>query len=929
MIPTMPNALYRLQFNAAFTFNDAAAIMPYLGSLGISHIYASPILCSRPESSHGYDVTDSTMIDPKLGTKEEFASCVETAAGLGIGWIQDIVPNHMAFCKENTWLMDVLENGMASKYAAYFDIEWGHVYDSLKGRVLAPFLGDFYGACLDRGEIRLGFDRFGFFAGYYNHRFPLRIESYAEVLSSQVKKLREDVDARNSELVRFFGILYTFKNLPAPPAAEERYEQIGFAKEILWELYTQSTLIHQYIDAVLAIFNGGDGIVKNFDLLDELLSKQHFRLSFWKVATEELDYRRFFTVNDLISLRIDNEVVFEHSHALVFDFINRGIIQGLRVDHIDGLHDPLLYLERLRLKAPKAYIVVEKILGKNETLRTWPVQGTTGYEALNVINGFFCDTQSKRRFDRIYGSFTEKKIGFERLSVETKRIIVGKHMAGDIDNLAHQFKRISSRDRSGSDITLYGLRRALVELMTFFPVYRTYIDKNSLSSDDTAIIEKSINDALLHNPAMQYELEYIKKFMLLRFNESTPPEVKADWIAFVMRFQQFTGPLMAKGIEDTAMYVYNRFVSHNEVGGDPSVFGVTLREFHAFFSKQARLWPHSMLTLSTHDTKRGEDVRARLNVLSEMPIKWLEAIKRWRTINKVFKSNDGQSPDANDEYLFYQTAVGTFPFFSVDEAPWRERIAEYMIKAVREAKVHTAWLKPDTRYEDSVVAFVKSALDASAETSFLTELRAFAETVSWFGMLNSLSQTLVKLTAPGVPDIYQGSELWDLWLVDPDNRRPVDFENRRKILDAIIQTENAIDPVFLQNILHSWKDGGIKLFLIQSVLKSRTLNPNLFSEGAYYPVRSQGMHGRNCAAFRRFTKHGEVLVVFPRFYSKLSPVGTWPLGPGIWRDTYLEIPKGPKVWHDELTNGVVEAGNGKLYLGEALNQFPIALFRSL
>ncbi|MBN2035590.1 MAG: malto-oligosyltrehalose synthase [Chitinispirillaceae bacterium] len=918
-----PLATYRIQFTPSFTFDHMRAIVPYLAKLGVSHVYASPIFTPRRGSTHGYDVADPTRINPELGGEDGFTACVRAAAATGLGWIQDIVPNHMVFSKENLWLMDVLENGTASQYAAYFDIEWNHLYDSLRNRILAPVLGCFYGESLESGEIKLGYDCQGLHIAYYDHRFPVRVESYFDVLAgAQLERLRSEVNTRNRDLIKFIGVLYTLKNLPGNSNSRERDEQIAFAKEVLWELHETQGPIRSYIDSVLAEYNA----FSNRGMLDDLLSRQHFRLSFWKVASEELDYRRFFTINDLISLRIEDGPVFDHTHAAVFDLIKQGCIQGLRIDHIDGLRDPLQYLERLRERIHDGYLVVEKILDRNEALPKWPVHGTSGYDALNIINGFFCDTRNAHRFDRIFSKLTGIDKGFDDLAIEKKRLIIGKYMAGDIDNLAHQLKSISSKDRFGADITLYGLRRALVEFLAFFPVYRTYIDRHGLREADRTYIEQALRASVRSTPGLRYELEFIGKFMLLKLDESAPGEIRDQWIDFCMRVQQFTGPLTAKGVEDTVLYIYNRLLSLNDVGADPSTFGVRLKEFHSFFTARSRTQPLSMNTTATHDTKRGEDVRARLNVLSEMPAEWLHAVKRWYGLNAPLKKNDGTVPDYNDEYHYYQTLVGTFPLDEARRSAWKQRVMEYMVKAVREAKVHTEWLKPDSAYEKAVTAFVTATLREDGDNLFYQELRAFSSRLAFYGMLNSLSQTTLKSTVPGIPDLYQGCELWDQSLVDPDNRKPVDFERRTALLDRVLDHHTKDQRECWAPLLESWQDGSIKLLLTATVLSVRTRFAQVFSSSSYTPLRSQGRFGRHCVAFMRRKHTSLIIVIVPRFFTSLVSPPELPLGADVWHDTCIEI-KHLKLGalKNELTGEDIGVKEDGILLGEALRHVPVAL----
>ena len=743
----IPISTYRLQFTADFGFRDAAAMLPYLRELGIDTVYASPIFQARAGSTHGYDVVDPNRLNPELGTAEEFAALSDQARRCGLGWLQDIVPNHMAYDGQNRMLMDVLEYGRASRYAETFDIEWQHPYESLKDKLLAPFLGAFYGECLEGGEIQLRYDGAGFSINYHGLRLPLQIASYGTVLNAGLAALRRRLGARHPDVLKLLGVLYTLKNLPHEEDPRERADQNAFVKATLWELYSSSTEIKQFIDEQLASFNGTPHRPESFDALDRLLGEQLYRLSFWKVAAEELNYRRFFNVNELISVRAEDPKVLAQTHALIFQLAREGRLTGLRIDHIDGLYDPAGYLARLRQELPDTFTVVEKILALDEELPPWPVAGTTGYEFLNFVAGIFCARANKKKFAQIYTRFTGEGGSCHQLAFDKKRLIMGKYMAGDIDGLARLLKTISSRDRHAADITLHGLKRALVEVLTFFPVYRSYVSSTSFSAADRAFIERAIAKAKEINPGMLFELNFIERFLLLRFGNQSDEE-KKSWIHFVMRFQQLTGPLMAKGFEDTTLYIYGRLLALNDVGGDPDRFGVTLEEFHRFNRRRAERWPHSLNATATHDTKRGEDARARLSVISELPEEWERYLKRWSRLNRGKKETlrGREVPDPNDEYFLYQTLAGAWPLAGTDRDGFIVRLKEYLIKAVREAKVHTEWLKPDLAYEDAYMRFVEAILDPAGE--FATELQSWSEKLSYYGALNVPWQHAFKARRP-------------------------------------------------------------------------------------------------------------------------------------------------------------------------------------
>lgn len=924
----IPIATYRIQFNPSFGFQAAKKIIPYLSELGISDIYASPIFKARKGSTHGYDVVDPNQLNPELARVEDLGGLVRELKNYGMAWIQDIIPNHMAYDYENHMLMDVLENGESSEYFHFFDIEWNHPYESIRGRLLAPFLGRFYGESLEDGEIQLRYHDTGLSVNYYALTFPLKIESYINVLAYKLSTLKRKIGEDHPDFTKLLGILYVLKTLPSREEINERYDQTRFVKRMLWELYSKNQEIKRFVDGNIETFNGKKGTPESFNLLDNLLSEQLFILSFWKVATEEINYRRFFNINELISLRIEDEDVFNHTHSLILKLVDQGKISGLRVDHIDGLYDPTDYLKKLREKAGEIYMVIEKILDLEEELPSfWPVQGTTGYDFLNYVNSIFCERKNQRKFDKIYSAFTGLKISYEDLVCEKKRLIIGKHMAGDVDNLAHLMKGISTRYRHGGDFTLYGLKRAIVEIMTLFPVYRTYVSPEVFSERDYSYLKAAVKTATQSNPGLLYELNFIERFLLLKSRDYLTEEEEKQWVHFVMRFQQFTGPLMAKGFEDTILYVYNRLLSLNEVGGSPNKFGISLEKFHSFNKKRASLWPHSLNTTSTHDTKRGEDVRARINILSEIPQEWDSNIKGWSRINRRKKRtvNGTNVPDRNDEYFLYQTLVGAFPFDETEYPAFVERMKNYIIKAVREAKVHTAWLKPDEDYEDAYISFVEEILQPSEDNQFLKEFVPFQKKVAYYGIFNSLSQTLIKITSPGVPDFYQGTELWDLNLVDPDNRRPVDFEKRTSFLRDIRDKTQTDVLSLITELFSSKEDGRLKLFLICRALQARNEKAEVFQKGAYIPIEVGGRFKDHVVVLARRYRNAWAITIAPRLLTALMKEGEYPFGQQVWDDTRVVLPKGtPTLWKDIITGEAIKS-EGTLPINETLKHFPVAL----
>lgn len=924
----IPTATYRIQFHAGFNFQAARQILSYLEELGVTDLYASPIFKARKGSTHGYDVVDSNQLNPELGTSEDFEELTQEIQNQKMGWLQDIVPNHMAYDTQNLLLLDVLEHGPDSDYFDYFDIQWNHGYENLRGRVLAPLLGNFYGECLENGEIQLKYSEIGLSINYYSLRLPVKIESYANFISHNLGHLSRELGRRHPDFVKFLGILYLIKNTPSETKGKERYDQIAFVKGLLWELYNQNPIVQEFIDENINFFNGEKGNSESFNLLDDLLSEQFYRLAFWKVGAEEINYRRFFTINELISVKVEDIKVFHKNHALIFDLIAEGKFTGLRIDHIDGLYDPTEYLKRLRHQTGDIYITVEKILEHEEDLPSyWPIEGTSGYDFLNYVNGVLCRCDSEQQFSEIYHRFTRLSVPYEHLFLDKKRLILEKNLAGDVDNLAQLLKNISGQSRQGNDFTRPGLEKALAAILTIFPVYRTYINQDGLRESDRIYVKYAIAKAKEQVPLLLKELKFIETVLLLEEEETLTAEQTKHRRHFVMKLQQLTGPLMAKGIEDTLLYVYYRLLSLNEVGGNPSQFGVSLADFHELNQHQQAVWPHKMNATATHDTKRGEDVRARINVLSEIPDEWEQQVKSWRELNSAKKVNllNRMVPDTNDEYFFYQTLIGTLPFEEIANTDFIERLKNYAIKAVREAKVHTAWLRPDNDYENGFMTFVDHVLEPGEQNQFLKKFTPFWKKVAHYGIFNSLSQTLLKITAPGVPDIYQGTEFWDLSHVDPDNRRPVDFERRIEVLREI--KEQAKNDIFqlIEELTLTREDARIKLFLTARVLEARKQYLQVFQAGNYQPLEVVGTFKDNIVAFARTYEDTTVIVIAPRFLTGIIKPEEMPIGQKVWQDTKLELSEEmPSVWQDAITNQMVES-NGQLVIGEALNYFPCAL----
>jgi len=927
----IPTATYRVQFNPSFGFKDVAEIVNYLANLGVSHLYASPIFKARRNSSHGYDGADPNQLNPQLGTSAEFETLIDVLQGHGMGWLQDIAPNHMAFDYDNRMLMDVLENGPHSAFYRFFDIEWHHPDQGLRMRLLAPFLGSRYAECLIAGEIQLRYGETGFTVEYYDRKLPLRIESYLNILGYGIEKVKITLGENQPDYICLIDILDNLESLSLPVEAGSRTDQIRLIKESLWNIYCTNDVIKQFIDRNTRLFNGQRGEVASFGLLDTILSRQHFRLCYWQVACDEINYRRFFDINELIALCQEKEEVFDGTHLLLSRFVEDGIVAGIRIDHIDGLADPAGYLNRLRRRFKDLYILVEKILDPAEKLPGfWPIQGTTGYEFTTMLNALFVRLKNKERFTTVYTRFSGREESFESVVYSGKRRILETQMSGELDNLAFNVKKVSSGTPAGRDFTLKRLRASLTELLVRFPVYRTYIANGKPRDSDRQYIRAAVESSVLRRPDLKPELLFLKRLLLGELGGGTEDEeneITTLQHLVATRFQQLTAPLMAKGFEDTSLYVYNCLLSLNEVGGDPRQFGCEPSDFHAFVQQRANHWPHAMNNTATHDSKRGEDVRARLNVLSEIPAEWAANLEQWQALNRPLKARlDGREvPDKNEEYFLYQTLVGAFPLGDYDLADFIDRLGKYMVKAVREAKIHTSWLSPNEAHEAALTAFVERILAPSGENSFLDTILPFCKKIARYGIYNSLSQTMIKITAPGVPDIYQGTELMDLNLVDPDNRRAVDFVNRLKYLQKIktgarIEIRSLIDELMADRF-----DGRLKLYVMAAALKTRNAYSRLYRDGSYVALQTTGRFHNHVVAFARHDGYNWSISTVPRLLTDLVGEDEDPMGSAVWQDTAIELPAGTPVrWHNALTDEVLTAKN-TLALGDLLALFPAAL----
>ncbi len=984
-IETAPTSTYRVQFNYQFRFANAAQITPYLKDLGITHLYASPYLQARPKSLHGYDICNHNALNPEIGGEADHAAMIDALRRYHLGHILDIVPNHMGVT-ENQWWLDVLENGQNSPFAHYFDIDWHPIKKELRGKVLLPVLGDQYGKVLENQELKLVFSEGAFWVTYYENRFPVSPRTYPRILRYRLETLEEEMADDPENLQEYHGITLALLHLPTeiqsdPQRVTEERRQIGWIKRRLSKLDQAQEKIRRFIDANVALFNGQKGDPRSFDLLDQLLNDQAYRLSYWRVAADEINYRRFFDVNELASISMERKEVFEETHRLILQFIREGKLDGLRIDHPDGLYDPVDYFRRLQKRCfvlrgmaeiPEEtseevkkrveeklseaadaflggrnrsgvrlpfYVIVEKILSKGERLpERWPVHGTVGYEYLNTVNALFVDSRHAKRFDEIYGAFNGRKSRFFDIVYERKKFIMNTTMASEINVLSHQLNRLSEKDRLSRDFTLYSLRDAIREVIACFPIYRTYITKlERLEEHDRKFIEMAVTKAKQRSPATDVSIfDYVKRILLMQYPEYFTEEDQREQLAFVQKFQQCTGPIMAKGLEDTAFYVYNRLVSLNEVGGDPSTFGISVADFHAQNAERLERWPYSMLTTSTHDTKRSEDVRARINVLSEIPDEWQAAVTRWADLNrsKKVELEGDPAPDANEEYLLYQTLIGAWPLGdpSANEyQEFRSRIQAYMTKASKEAKVNTSWISPNEEYDQALSAFIDAILDPVRSNRFLEDFNDFQKTVSHFGIFNSLSQVLLKIASPGVPDLYQGCELFDLSLVDPDNRRPVDYPARMRRLEEIKKEmiSDLPSPQLIDRLLREKENGLIKLFVTWRALTCRREHRRLFLNGAYLPHEGIGPARAHLVAFSRRLNDEQVIVAAPRFLVSLIDRSEVPIG-GVWKGSRLLLDEQAGAsYRNVLTGERVDTENedGKVFLplDQIFKTFPLGL----
>jgi (1->4)-alpha-D-glucan 1-alpha-D-glucosylmutase len=968
----IPLSTYRVQLSAAMTFEQAAGLVGYLDRLGITDLYASPSFRAAPGSPHGYDICDHRELNPELGGEKGFTELAATLRRHGMGLLLDFVPNHMAADPvANPWWRDVLENGPSSPYARFFDIDWHPLKAELDNKVLLPLLGDHYGRVLERGELRLLYRDGRFELTYFDHRLPLNPRQMSRLLGLDLETLKAALPPDSSDLRELLSVITALQNLPVytetdPARIEERQREKEVSRERLRRLAEGNTTIRDHIERNVARFNGTPGDPASFDLLHDLLDAQAYRLAFWRTALHEINYRRFFDINGLAGVRVEDPEVFREVHEGLLRVARAGTVTGIRLDHIDGLRDPQGYLRCLEEVARDGqgkplYVLVEKILTGIERLPDdFDLDGTTGYDFLNEVNAVLVDGRGALPLKDLHARFTGRTVPFAEMIYQAKQLIAGSSLAGELAVLSNALDRLSEHDRRSRDFTHISLHEALREVVACFPVYRTYLGESGATDSDAAVIETAIAQARRRNPAVESSVfDFLRSVLLARKTEGTPEDLAREQRAFALKLQQYTGPLQAKGLEDTAFYRYNVLVALNEVGGDPQRFGISVRAFHQANLQRQERWPYTMLATSTHDTKRGEDARCRLDVLSEIPDTWAENVARWSRLNASARTNvDGEpAPDRGDEYLFYQALLGAWSATSesiVPPAGLVDRMQAYMLKALREAKLHTSWVNNNRPYEQATEQFVAKVLSPTTGQDFLASLAPFRAQVAFQGMLNSLSQLVLKLASPGVPDFYQGCETWNLSLADPDNRRSVDFAalardlarmepyldertttgRRRSFLAGLLRTwqrkPTTRRRAFLAGLLRAWQDGRIKQFVTAAGLRLRRQLGPVFLDGEYLPLDVEGARREHVVAFARRSDTMFVVAVAPRLCGSLGAANLrLPIGARVWRDTLIRLPAGTSRLVDAFTGTVAESqGSGEtrtLALAEILDELPVAL----
>ena len=937
-------ATYRLQLNSKYRLADAAKIIPYLRKLGISHIYASPLLRARRDSTHCYDVVSHSEINPQIAVPEEFEDFVTLLHRNKMGLLLDIVPNHMAANVENSNWLDVLEYGLDSKYADFFDIDW-ESDSGKKGRVVLPILQGSLETEIESGSLRLASapsSGLPICLALYETMMPVSIRSYGFVLKRILERTKSpEISSRVSHVLRDICLINSERTLANNSTGKDE-ERI---KSDLISALTESNGLRNSLKKEFQDINDFVRRDCKWKEFHDFLTSQNYELECWRKASAKLNYRRFFYINDLVALRTERDSVFRESHSLLTEWLKDGKIDALRVDHVDGLRDPMQYFERLRNLGTKSenvqsgsqtnknrYIVAEKILTPGEDLHHgWKISGTTGYDFLRLVNGVFVKTQNESDLVEAYERFVKSRKAFEQIAYESKLRILKAFMQSDVERLIQLALRCKPKE-DFRNVRKKELRTAIEQTAAHFPVYRTYwrSQNRGLRKCDREMILGALDKAMNRRSAVKSDSFKLLKSLLLH-SDGQRNLLSQE---FAYRFQQLTPTVVAKGMEDTAFYRFGPLASLNEVGCVPSEFGIELDEFHSANLKTQRLWPHALLTTSTHDTKRSEDARARINVLSELVEEWIDALREWSNINRGYKTlvRGKWAPNRNDEYLFYQSLISVLPETSEGRIrpELESRLQSFMLKAAKEQKLSTSWINPNTDYEEALKRFVCKVLDFHSNKQFIEGVHQLLRKVAGFGRYNSLSQLLLKLTCPGVPDIYQGCEKWNFRLVDPDNRQPVDYEVQQNTLEELnrkIKLDSRSE--ICRSLLRGQKNGMIKTFILKSVLNFRRSNQDLFNFGNYVPIKTNGMLSDNIIAFARRHAGREIIVVVPRFLSRVVDLEQYPVGP-VWKNTWLELPTmNGRRYENLFTHEEVQTESKQnkniLKISEVFSQFPFAL----